>query len=87
MQKGSMRQRRSFRFRMRRQFEWGGGREEAARFSFFRNLGEKNCDKTSVCLMRGRGTGRGGKKKKAMSFTCANMGSAVEMGKLLLYTI
>lgn len=62
-----------------------GGREETACFSFSGTWGKRIGINFSLCLMGGRGTGRG-KKKKATSFTCANMGSAVEMGKLLLYT-
>lgn len=78
MQKGSMRQRRLCRLRMRRRFEW----EEAARF-LPGDLG-KNWDNFGLGLMGG---GRGGTEMAISWCTCANMGSAVEMGKLFLYTI
>lgn len=50
-----------------------------------RDLG-KNWDNFGFGLMGGGG-GRGGTEMAISWCTCANMGSAVEMGKLFLYTI
>lgn len=62
---------------------------EGRAFSF-RDLG-KNWDNFGLCLMgmggNGRGKGGRGEEKAISSCTCANVGSAVEMGKLFLYPI
>lgn len=66
---------------MRRRFEWERDWRERGGFLSFRDLG-KNWDSFGLCLMMW-GVGGGEEKKKAISFTCANMGSAVEMGQVV----